>query len=292
MKKATREQVQAEVVEHTEGLLVQGSMLTLAAKEKQDILWKSVMFQLKSGTLKFMMNASIDTLPTPANLCRWKFTNSSRCKLCPNKGTTNHILNCCKVMIDIGWYTWRHNNLVNFIVNNVDSKYSVYSNIPGWEAPGGGTIPPALCVTRLKPDIVIADIQNKTLHIFELTMPLNKHIDTRHQEKTHKYTPFITDITGYKCTLNCFEVSSTGFINSRNKQTLHSLHSIMRKDLKRSVFMHNLYSLAWYGSYQVWISREEPEFATPPFLLPHIGELPPVIHRLPAGLAARARGPG
>ena len=63
----------------------------------------------------------------------------------------------------------------------------------------------------------------------------------------------------------------------------------MRKDLKLYVFMHNLYSLAWYGSYQVWISREEPQFATPPFLLPNITELPPVIHRLPAGLAARAR---
>ena len=74
-----------------------------------------------------------------------------------------------------------------------------------------------------------------------------------------------------------------------DSSTLHSLHSFMRKDLKLSVFMHNLYSLAWYGSYQVWISREEPQFATPPFLLPHIAELPPVIHRLPAGLAARAR---
>lgn len=52
VKKATRKQVQVEVVEHAEGLLVQGSLLTLAAREEQDILWKSVMFQLKSGTLK------------------------------------------------------------------------------------------------------------------------------------------------------------------------------------------------------------------------------------------------
>ena len=84
----------------------------------------------------------------------------------------------------------------------MDSKYNIYSDIPGWEAPCGGTIPPALCVTRLKPDIVIEDIQKKILHIFELTMPLNKHIDTRHHEKTLKYTPFIRDIPGYKCTLN------------------------------------------------------------------------------------------
>ena len=64
------------------------------------------MFQLKSGTLKFMINASIDTLPTPANLRRWKYSNSDKCKLCGNKGTTNHILNCCKIMLDTDRYTW------------------------------------------------------------------------------------------------------------------------------------------------------------------------------------------
>ena len=102
-------------------------------------------------------------------------------------------------------------------------------------------------------------------------MPLTFNIEDRHREKTQKYTPFLTDITGYKCTLSCFEVSSTGFINTRNKHTLHGLHKFMRKDLKKSTFMDNLNSLAWYSSYQIWLSRDDPEFATPPFLVPHLG---------------------
>ena len=72
MKKTTREGVQLKVSEHAENLQMQGQLLTLATKEKQDLLWKSSLFQLRSGTLKFMINASIDTLPTPANLRRWK----------------------------------------------------------------------------------------------------------------------------------------------------------------------------------------------------------------------------
>ena len=44
------------------------------------------------------------------------------------------------------------------------------------------------------------DEHKKTL---ELTMPLNRNIDDRNKEKTMKYTPFLTDITGYNCTLNC-----------------------------------------------------------------------------------------
>ena len=273
VRNSTRDQFQEKLREHAHGLQLQGHLLTLASQEKQDMLWKSTMFQLKSGTLKFMLNCSIDTLATPANLCRWKYSNCDKCKLCGNKGTTNHMLNCCKVMLDTGRYTWRHNNLVHFIVTNVDKRFTVYSDLPGFEAPGGGTIPPALCVTNLKPDIVIQDTQTKTLHIYELNMPLTRNIDIRHQEKTQKYTPFLTDITGYKCTLNCFEVTSTGFINNRNKTTLHNLHKLMRKELKKADFMNNLNSLAWYGSYQIWLSRENPTFTSPSYLIPHLGTM-------------------
>ena len=67
-------------------------------------------------------------------------------------------------------------------MNNVDNKFKVYSDLDGWQAPGGGTIPPALCVTNLKPDIVIMDEHTKTLHIYELTMPLINNIERRHTE--------------------------------------------------------------------------------------------------------------
>ena len=102
----------------------------------------------------------------------------------------------------------------------------------------------------------------------ELTVPLTTNIDQRNSEKTQKYTPFLTDITNYACTVNCFEVSSTGYINARNKSTLTTLHSFLRKAMKKSVFLSNLNSLAWYGSYQLWLTREDKEFADPPFLIP------------------------
>ena len=72
-------------------------------------------------------------------------------------------------MLDTQRYTWRHNNLINYIVNSVDSKFKVFSDLPGWEAAGGGNIPSDLCVTNLKPDLVIVDETKKKLHIFELS---------------------------------------------------------------------------------------------------------------------------
>ena len=108
------------------------------------------------------------------------------------------------------------------------------------------------------------------LHIFELTVPLTTNIDQRNIEKSRKYAPFVTDITGHDCTVNCSGVSSIGFISKRNISTLTTLHTFMRKDLKKSKFLSNLNALAWYGSYKIWLTRDDPNFADPPFLIPHI----------------------
>ena len=85
-----------------------------------------------------------------------------------------HILSNCKVALDTDRYTWRHNCVINYIVSNVDPKFTVYSDLPGHTAPGGGSIPPELCVTTQKPDIVILNKHAKTISLFELTCPSEK----------------------------------------------------------------------------------------------------------------------
>ena len=82
--------------------------------EKSDMIWKSYMFNLKKGTLKFLFNSCLDTLPTQTNLLQRGKSASDLCKLCLQAGTelqgrrqetTNHILNGCKrVLFVIGKY--------------------------------------------------------------------------------------------------------------------------------------------------------------------------------------------
>ena len=86
------------------------------------------------------------------------------------------------------------------------------SDLPGFEAAGGGTIPPEVCVTTLKPDIVIMDKEKKELHIFELTCPLERNIEERHLYKQNRYAHFSTDITDFKTTITSFDISSRGYI--------------------------------------------------------------------------------
>ena len=149
-------QNQEKWISHVKGLVQQGNFLALASAENEDAVWKSYMFNLKQGTLKFLLNASIDTLPTAANLQKWKKSTSYQCKLCRARETTCHILNNCNVSLLNGKYLWRHNNIVNYVMKSLDAtKFSVFSDLLGYRVGGEGSIPPELCITLQKPDIVI-----------------------------------------------------------------------------------------------------------------------------------------
>ena len=113
-------------------LTLQGRFLELANAECQDAIWKSFIFDLKVGTMKFLLNSAVDTLPTAANLRRWKKSTSDLCKLCRGRQTTSHILNSCRASLDSGRYIWRHNNIVNYVVSCIDTSITLF--IPTFQA--------------------------------------------------------------------------------------------------------------------------------------------------------------
>ena len=253
--------------EKVKSLVVQGRNLALAAAEQGDLIWKSYMFDLKMGTLKFLLNASIDTLPTAANLKRWKKSLSDKCKLCKNRQTTNHCLNICKVALDSQRFTWRHNNVINYIVQSLETtKFTVHSDIPGHEAAGGGTIPPEVTITALKPDITIWDKEKKIFKIFELTCPLEENVEVRHRDKENKYAHFVQDISVARASVTAFEVSSRGYISPRNHKHLKELHKYCKPNIKLATFKKNISTLSLYSSYHIWLCRSDMNFVEPPYL--------------------------
>ena len=48
-----------------------------------------------------------------------------------------------------------------------------------------------MCITNLKPDIVIVDKMKENLHIFELTCPLERNIDEWHKYKQKNMYIFV-----------------------------------------------------------------------------------------------------
>ena len=258
-------------LEHVKSLAVQGKVLELLAAAQNDITWRSYMFNLKAGTLKFLFNACIDTLPSLANLKRWKKSPSDLCKLCRGRQTSNHVLNICKVGLNTGRFKWRHDNILSYIVSLMDTdKYEVYSDLPGYHAVGNGTIPPEVVITSQVPDIVVFSKETKAMEIWELTVPMEVNIDIRNKDKENKYGHYPHDLATNKCKLTCFEISNKGFISDKNHGRLKHIHTFLKPGTKLSIFKQNVSALALLGSFHIWLCRSDAEFAVPPFLPPPI----------------------
>ena len=58
-----------------------------------------------------------------------------------------------------------------------------YSDMPGYQAPHGGTVPPHVLVTALKPDIVITSSVSRGVIVFKLTCPWDANISRSHNFK-------------------------------------------------------------------------------------------------------------
>ena len=164
VKVTVREAAQEGNINHLNKLLVQGEYLKFCLQEQKDPVWKSYIWNLKSGTAKFLINATIHTLPTQNNLKLWNKAASDKCHLCGNRDSTKHTLSACKVALDQGRYTWRHDNIVKYISDNVDrSKYTMHSDVGSNKTPNGGTVPASLTVTGLRPDLTVLDVEKKVI---------------------------------------------------------------------------------------------------------------------------------
>ena len=68
--------------------------------------------------------------------------------------------------------------------------------------------------------------------------------------------------------LNCFEVSTKGFLNTRNHSTLTTLHKFVKPNITKSQFKSNISALSLTASYHIFLCKDEPTFLEPPYLLP------------------------
>lgn len=248
--------------EHLRKLISQSEFLKFSQQEQSDYTWKGFIYNLKKGTMKFLLNSMINTLPTQSNLKLWNKSTTDKCLLCKNKETTLHILSGCKVALNQDRYTWRHDNVVRYISESVDkSKFEVLSDVDGFKNENGKTIPSFLTITADRPDIVILDKKNKKVGIFELTVPFESNIKERNTFKNNKYAYLLKDIQVYEPTVCAFEIGARGFITSENKARLSLIHKFCDKTIKLKNFLDNISSIVMNSSYYIYNCRKEPTWA-------------------------------
>ena len=173
-------------------------MLEVISAEQSDLNWRSIIYDLPKGVLSFAVRSSIDFLPTLSNLKTWGKRSNARCPLCKNKETLHHILNNCSEALKQGRYTWRHDSILNYIVQcliflSKNDDVKVFADIKGMTS-SGCTIPPNILPTSQCPDIFLYNESAQKALIAKLTVPFEQNINKSHDRKQNKYAGLLSDL--------------------------------------------------------------------------------------------------
>ena len=274
-KTATKKSIKDELTnlwnEKVQSLTMQGEFTKLLIEEKENVTWQSVIKNVPRGIMSFALKSVTNSLATPDNLKRWGKRQLSQCPLCNNNGTLHHILNYCSVALNQGRYTWRHNSvlyhLAKTILNEKPEALEILADLPELNL-NGGTIPPDILTTQLKPDLVILNRSEKTIFLLELTCSFETNIEAANIRKMAKYSALKSDLVekGYICHLIPFEVGSRGYISKSNKLSL--MNTFLSNRLKPNVFkcIRNMSKISLLCSFSIFHAYTQPTWTDPPFL--------------------------
>ena len=136
----------------------------------------------------------------------------------------------------------------------------------GFQAPHGGTIPPRILVTSLKPDLFIFNEETRVAVVFELTCPWDNNIERSHNFKEEKYSSLVSDLS-HDFTVFQFsvEVSVRGQLTGPNKARLKNLSYRCCRDPKAvSKSLYEIMSKATLlSSFSIFCARREPSWMSP-----------------------------
>ncbi|KAI8513341.1 hypothetical protein Bbelb_099800 [Branchiostoma belcheri] len=230
----------------------QGAWVNWEGAVGRKLTWNDL-WGMQNFRLSFLLRAVYDVLPTPQNVTRW-YKNEETCLLCGmERADLKHILSSCKIALQQGRYTWRHNRALRQIaitLENVrresagtETSWQPIQFVRGGQRPkeaaprsnniGGGPLsrgkwklladldsqlrfPEDICVTSLRPDLVMWSADQKTVAIVELTIPWEENIQSAHERKKLKYEELAQQCrqNGWRTHLYPVEVGVRGFVGT------------------------------------------------------------------------------
>ena len=212
-----------QLMTHAFSKAVQGYWTIWINYVQQNFSWASLM-AMPANLTSFCLASTYDTLPSPTNLKRWRITTEAMCTLCSKDVcTTAQILGACKVALQQGRYTFRHDTVLyqviealqTFISNikeavPISAKSSVMfvkkgAKVHHKRTPPVGILhyvsdwvlladlnsnycfPVHIAFTQLRPDITIFSNSLRKVILIELTCPCEENMESWHSTKINKY---------------------------------------------------------------------------------------------------------
>ena len=262
---------------------------------QQDFSWASLL-AMSANLTSFCLASTYDTLPSPANLKRWRVTTETMCTLCSKDVcTTAHILGACKVSLQQGRYTFRHHTVLRgvievlktFILNVKDTvpispKSSIKfvrkgTKVPRKRTPPVGILhhasdwilladlnkaycfPVHIAFTQLRPDITIFSNSLRKVIPIELTCPCEENMESWHGTKISKYSALKTIIEskGWCVELFAVEVGARGYC-SRSVLCCFKKLGFNNKLIRSAI--KKLSKSSMECSFCIWLARNNKEW--------------------------------
>ena len=243
--------------------------------------------------LSFVKRSLYDQLPSRDNLRKWGMVEDSRCVLCGEVQTLRHVLSSCKYALAQGRYTWRHNQVLQILVEAMESACSkanaresvpqrrtyflregasqyarskcktprkdLLENANDWmtAADIGGMkhYPQVIQESGQRPDAVMASKKTDTIIVAELTVPWEDRMEQSNVLKEDRYSELTMDLIdkGYRVHFFAIEVGARGLVG-RSSYTF--LREIGLPDRERNKVMERMSKAAETASHWLWTKRD------------------------------------
>ncbi len=122
----------------------------------------------------------------------WKKSENALCKVCFNTQTLQHVVSACKVHLEEGRYTWRHNSVLKIIADylvSVSNNIELYCDITGYMSPS------IITGEQKRPDIVVIDKQRSCMvFVLELTVGFETRIKDNAVRKHNHYSGLCSEL--------------------------------------------------------------------------------------------------
>ncbi|RXN29065.1 hypothetical protein ROHU_018794 [Labeo rohita] len=268
----------------------QGSWTTWEGIMNRNISWTDV-WKIPQARLSFLIRSTYNMLPCPRNLHQW-FGSEESCALCnaPN-ASLQHILSGCKIALSQGRYRWRHDQVLRKLAEVLeecrqDSKQPPSAEDPTIFVSEGGVrrstrsretarlfssnqewnmrvdldrqlrFPMEITITSLRPDIVVWSTKARSVHLIELTGPLEEGMEAAFERKKAKYSELAVECreAGWKTTSYPVEVGCRGFLGLSTIRLLREA-GVTGGKLRRAT--KDLAEEAEKGSFWLWLRRKD-----------------------------------
>ena len=164
----------------------------------------------------------------------WNLSQSSDCEFCLLPETLLHVVVGCKVYLEQGRYTWRHNSALNFLATSLKAieGSSLFADIPGFSSPS------IITGDNLRPDLLLRTKEN-ILYVVELTIGFETNLNCNAERKRLKYARLVSDLRPrFKSviflnlsisSLGIFSDSCSSFLEMCDSLSIDDQHNLISK---------------------------------------------------------------